>query len=574
MAVRGESEFLNLPFAEKLEFLYGLPARQKRDLILSAPEAERLVQSFSPETLFYTVKEIGSADSGDLLSLAVPEQIQGLFDLDCWTRDRPNLERMREWVEALTEGGRKRMAEGLMGLDMEMMALLLRQYFRVHRLDDPLTAADVPSDRFVQFDEHYLIEFQRHDAILQPLVDFLEEVFERDYTYFTALMEEVYWSVEAELEEEAYQFRRARLSDRGFPDFFDAQDVFAYLNPREFLKIRAAHSAPARDNQVREDELLPHGVAPVIPDTDLSLFNTALTAGFAAQGQRQLRSEMALVSNQVLVASAVDFGNLEAVRVAVEMTHHYLNLGLEHLAGGDLDTAIEHLRATHLKLLFRLGVSLTIDLRKRAEEVTARLGLDPAHGRDIAYLDSPYREALGGFLERRPRFFGGLDAGGSVTMRDFVSMRDLHLAYATLDQIETIRELFTKLLAIEIASAAFRAETAGREVRLGQILITALARAALERDTGHRLTPAPIEASRLGELYAAIMTPGGRPARLTDDFRQMVEATMTARLDATARARAAAFVGSCLSVLEEDLAELDPRAIDPRFLRSLLVRRG
>ncbi len=574
MSSARQKEFLSLPFKAKLEFLYGLPARQKRDLILSAPEAERLVQSFSPETLFYTVKEIGSADSGDLLSLAVPEQIQGLFDLDCWTRDRPNLERMREWVEALTEGGRKRMAEGLMGLDLEMMALLLRQYFRVHRLDDPLTAADAPSDRFVQFDEHYLIEFQRHDAILQPLVDFLEEVFERDYTYFTALMEEVYWSVEAELEEEAYQFRRARLSDRGFPDFFDAQDVFAYLNPREFLKIRAAHSAPARDNQVREDELLPHGVAPVIPDTDLSLFNTALTAGFAAQGQRQLRSEMALVSNQVLVASAVDFGNLEAVRVAVEMTHHYLNLGLEHLAGGDLDTAIDHLRATHLKLLFRLGVSLTIDLRKRAEEVTARLGLDPAHGRDIAYLDSPYREALGGFLERRPRFFGGLDAGGSVTMRDFVSMRDLHLAYATLDQIETIRELFTKLLAIEIASAAFRAETAGREVRLGQILITALARAALERDTGHRLTPAPIEASRLGELYAAIMTPGGRPARLTDDFRQMVEATMTARLDATARARAAAFVGSCLSVLEEDLAELDPRAIDPRFLRSLLVRRG
>jgi len=194
-----QEEFLSLPFKAKLEFLYGLPARQKRDLILSAPEAERLVQSFSPETLFYTVKEIGSADSGDLLSLAVPEQIQGLFDLDCWTRDRPNLDRMREWIEALTEAGRKRMTEGLMGLDMEMMALLLRQYFRVHRLDDPLTAADVPSDRFVQFDEHYIIEFQHHDAILQPLVDFLEEVFERDYTYFAALMEEIYWSVEAEL---------------------------------------------------------------------------------------------------------------------------------------------------------------------------------------------------------------------------------------------------------------------------------------------------------------------------------------------------------------------------------------
>jgi hypothetical protein len=574
MSSTRQQEFLSLPFKAKLEFLYGLPARQKRDLILSAPEAERLVQSFSPETLFYTVKEIGSADSGDLLSLAVPEQIQGLFDLDCWTRDRPNLDRMREWIEALTEAGRKRMTEGLMGLDMEMMALLLRQYFRVHRLDDPLTAADVPSDRFVQFDEHYIIEFQHHDAILQPLVDFLEEVFERDYTYFATLMEEIYWSGEAELEEEAYQFRRARLNDRGFPDFFEAQDVFAYVNPQDFLKIRAGYVAPTRADLMRDDELVPHGMAPVSADTDLSLFNTALMAGFAAHGQRQLRSEMALVSNQVLVASAVDFGDLEAVRVAVERTHHYLNLGLEHLAGGDLNNAIEHLRDTHLKLLFRLGVSVTIDLRKRAEQVTAALGLDPARAREIAYLDSPYREALGGFLERRPRFFAGLEGQGAVVMRDFAAMRDLHLGYAVIDQIEAIRDLFRELLAINIAAPAFRAETAGREIRLGQILITAFARAALDRKTDQRLTPAPIEASRLGELYAAIMTPGGRPARLTEGFRRLVDAALVARLDETARARSAGFVASCLSVLEEDLAELDPRAIDPRFLRSLLIRRG
>ena len=71
MAIRGEEEFLNLPFQEKLEFLYGLPARQKRDLILSAPEAERLVQSFSPETLFYTVKEIGVSDAGSAIALRV-----------------------------------------------------------------------------------------------------------------------------------------------------------------------------------------------------------------------------------------------------------------------------------------------------------------------------------------------------------------------------------------------------------------------------------------------------------------------------------------------------------------------
>ena len=229
---------------------------------------------------------------------------------------------MREWIEALTEAGRKRMTEGLMGLDMEMMALLLRQYFRVHRLDDPLTAADVPSDRFVQFDEHYIIEFQHHDAILQPLVDFLEEVFERDYTYFTALMEEIYWSVEAELEEEAYQFRRARLERSRLPRYIRGAGRIRLRRsarlPEKFAPATPRRRAPtccATTKWCRTD------MAPVPADAENSLFNTALMAGFAAQGQRQLRSEMAMVSNQVLVASAVDFGDLEAVRVAVEMTH-------------------------------------------------------------------------------------------------------------------------------------------------------------------------------------------------------------------------------------------------------------
>ncbi len=257
MGARGQEKFLNLPFQEKLEFLYGLPARQKRDLILSAPEAERLVQSFSPETLFYTVKEIGHADAGDLLSLAMPEQVKGLFDLDCWVRDRPNLDRMRDWLESMAEAGRKRIADALMECDMELVALLLRQYLRVHRVDAPQEAIDFPSDHFVQFDEHYLIEFLRHDPTMALIEDFLEEAFARDYKYYAGLMEEIYWGIEAELEEQAYDYRRARLADRGFPDFFDAQDVFAYLNPQHFREIRAGYVAPAHDDMFAGNELPP-----------------------------------------------------------------------------------------------------------------------------------------------------------------------------------------------------------------------------------------------------------------------------------------------------------------------------
>src|SRR5205807_4882593 len=133
----------------------------------------------------------------------------------------------------------------------------------------------------------------------------------------------------------------------------------------------------------------------------------------------------------------------------------YMNLGLENLAAGNLAAAIEHLRATHLQLLFRLGVSLTIDLRKRAVALMTKLGLTSERPREVLYLDSPYREALSGFLQRQPQFYGELDLNGSASMRDFRSMRDLHLAYAMLEQLDAVPELFQSLVGLDIASARF-----------------------------------------------------------------------------------------------------------------------
>ncbi len=564
MRTQTHSEFINLPFQEKLEFLYGLPARQKRDLILSAPEAERLVQSFAPETLFYTLKEIGSADAGDLLSMAAPEQVKGLFDLDCWNKDRVNFARMREWIEAMTEGGRRHAAEALMELDIEMVTLLMRRYLKVHRLDEAQAALDVVN-RVIQFDEYYAVEFIRHDNILPFIQEILEEMFERDYDYFSSLLDEVYWGVDAELEEQAYQYRSARLSDRGFPDFFEAQSVFGYLNPRQFDEIRRSHIPPNREETLGDEGQL--SMAVMAPGADSSLFNAALTAGFAAQGKRQIRSEMALVANQVLVARSVDFGDPEAVREAIDLTHHYMNLGLEHLAGGDLNTAIEYLRETHLKLLLRLGVSLTIDLRKRAEALVVSLGFSPVKMRSIPYLDSPYLEALEGFLLTAPRFYGGLDRSPSVVARDFREMRDLHVAYGVLSQLEAMAPLFAQALSVDITSAAFRSQVAGREIRLSQILLTGLINQALEG----RPTPAPIAVSRLPEVRALLTA--DTPAHLTAEFRKTVDAMLARKLDGDLLKRAHDFVRSCLSLFEEEFSEFSPdAAIDPRYIRGLLLR--
>ena len=264
------------------------------------------------------------------------------------------------------DGGGRTQAHGrwLDGARPQLVSLLLRQYIRVHRLDEPME--DAPSDRYVQFDEHYLLEFIRHDAIQAHILEFLEEAFERDYKHFTGLMEEIYWGVEAELEEEAYQFRIARLADRGFPDYFEAQGVSGYLDPRRLRLAIESATCRTRTSACRGRRI---ALADDVAGDDRWRRSTYVQRGLdgriAAQGKRQLRSEMAMVTNQVLIARAIDFGDLEAVSSGGRMTHNYMN-SPSSISPAATSIPPMGICATHLQLLFRLGVSLTIDCRTPA----------------------------------------------------------------------------------------------------------------------------------------------------------------------------------------------------------------
>ena len=108
---------------------------------------------------------------------------------------------------------------------------------------------------------------------------------------------------------------------------------------------------------------------------------------------------------------------------------------------------------------------------------------------------------------------------------------------------------------------------AARDVRLSQLLLTGLARLALD----DRLTIDPIEGSRLNAMRAAIMT--GQPGVLSDEFRGKLNHSLAERMDDTTRKRTAKFLNSCLNLLEEEFANLGgEREIDPRFIESVLVK--
>jgi hypothetical protein len=557
-ATRGyDTEAFNrLPFREKLEVLYGVSALEKRDLILSSPDGQRLLRSFAPESLFYTVKEIGLHDAAELLSLVSGEQLCSLVDLDCWKKNRLDTTAMLDWIEAILEGGSRTVGEFLNAVDLPLLVLFLKRFIRVHRTEDPEEEQpELRGPEIFELDEHYRIEFLRWDARGPVVRALLEELYERDYSYFVTVMEEVWWGMDSELEETSFQLRNARLQDRGFPDYYEALEIYRPLDESR-LAERLDPLGRSRGAADEEDEWVPAERSLLVPEEARSFLSEVLGGEFDFDGQNELRQEMAYLTNRVMVAEGVDYADRDSVAAAVRLAHDTTNLALEVLSGCDRKRAGEVLSRRYLQHLFRFGWGLLLSVRREAKRVADLLGASsPGPVRD--FLDTPYREALEGFLASKPRFFEGLERPGEIRYRPFGSLADLERAQAVLEDLGSLPALCRRVLRQELEQLARLRPSEADEFRLSAAVLTALA----HRSLGHEPSLRPLDAQDLRQLREATVDPAERRLR-PEARRRFLEDAGGGR-----------FVEFCLARFEEEFASIAPEEpIDPRFVTCLMVR--
>lgn len=549
--------FNRLPFRDKLEILYGVSAQDKRDLILSCPDAQRLVRSFTDESLFFTVKEIGLEDSAELLSLASGEQVCTLLDLDCWKRDRLDISSLLDWLELIIEAGDRTVGEFLNSIDLQLLVAFLKRFIRVYRNEEPDEPPELEGPEVFELDEHYRIVFHRRD-VRSPLVRrLIEALYERDYSYFVTVMEDVWWGAESELEEASFQARNARLQDRGFPDYFEAQEIYRPLGPGE-LVIRTVPLGRAcgEPGEPNDADTVPLERSLVMPEESRSLFSEALNTGFRDDGAGQLRQEMAFLTNRVMVAEGVDYADRDSVAQAVRIAHDTVNLSLEELSGGDLRRAVTFLERHYLQHLFRVGSGLLLDLRKRARQVLEALGI-PAPAGEVGFLDTPYREALAGFLRPKPRFFEGIDQPGEIRYRTLATRAHLERARAFVEDIGGLPDLCKAFLGQSFAEIARLRPADADDFRLSAAILTGFAHLALGRSPSLK----PLGHYDLQELRAATLKPETRGIR-PEIRSRFIEAAAGHR----------SFAEFCLRRFEEEFLAVSPtRPIDPRFLTCLMI---
>lgn len=495
------------------------------------------MRALPADELWFLIRDLGLGDAAELVQLASPEQFRAFLDLDAWRGPTPDPGRALPWLRAARSGALRsddamaHWKDQLGALDPELVSLLLLDALRVHDLEqDP--DPQLEGDRFLRTPEgRYLIEFRAEGVDYLAARALVDDLYAEDPFQATRLLESVRWELRSELEESALRWRNARLADLGYPDLQEALSWFA-----------RPPAAPAAEPGLPER---PPGffLAGFRRGSLLDRAATRLDPGAAERVEPQL----AAAANAVLVADAVDPGDLEAVKRAVESARAMLELGLEAEAGSDESRAALVLAETPLKRLFQRGFGRVLELAWRAERL---LGPGGAGTRSAPLLDPPLGEAVAALARRRPLYFPGLEApreewGGPATAahppRPFLTSSELGRAAAALDLAEA-------LLALGRALGLAPAPAAGAPGRLSALYLTALANERL----GRPFAPEPLPAADLAAAVRVL-------ARL-DDARLAAAGEAGALLASMARRRA------------EELALLRDGAARPEQVTALLVR--
>jgi hypothetical protein len=376
----------------------------------------------------------------------------------------------------------------------------------------------------------YLVEFTVEGPELAAMRSLVNDLIAQNPFEAVRLFEAVRWEVPGELEETAWRFRTARLSDLGFPPLDEALSLFAFQDPAKF---------PVRGHAA--------GVALARSEPRVDYLEAALRA-LEPDEVEGAEVELRLVSNQALMAEGAEPGDLDAQRRTLELVRDVLNLGLEYATGGDAERAVDVLREEHLKRIFQLGFSLTLRLKFRADRLLAQ---PLARVGETVLLMPREAEAVAALRHKRPRRVLKVEGAEPVPFR---SRRELAESEAVLARAEAQVTLLGALLGGTPSQAqqALAALGEGREEGAGaeDVLAAALARALLTAEARAQ----PLARHEVEPLLRALFSGTPEAPEVRPEARTRMLAVLEPALPEPARVELRRLVDETLARWREELA--------------------
>jgi hypothetical protein len=397
---------------------------RRADAILNDPAPEKLVPTLPVQELYYAIKEVGLADAADLVALATSAQIQGFVDLDVWDRDHIDVPRLNAWIETLADAGYEKLGKVIEDLDPETVALWIQSQAIVYDLTMEEPPDQSQGHYYPTPDRFFLLDVLAPGEEGKALERAIDWIYRYDLGLGRRVIMSAKWEIASDLEEHSYRWRQGRMADLGYVDFYEALSIYRYLDPTS-VKLDE-HSFVAAPPDTPSE--LPAVLAGSLDEA--GFFGRALATLPSDADVERLHGALVLLINKAMAADLVDPGDMEHGKEALSRSVAYVGLGLEYLARGDVARAGLALTSVALERIFRVGVSLTLQLRTLTETLLKKVKAPD--------LESPYEDVVLALSRRRPEYPRALDAPPATGTRPFVTLADVARAAAALEKIAQI----------------------------------------------------------------------------------------------------------------------------------------
>jgi len=415
-AVRIIETFDSLPVEQRVEIFRDLSPKGREELIEVVGRPTELIRRVSEEEMFFTIKRLSEENALALIALTTGKQLLYLLDIDLWKEDMFDTYAIGRWLDILSRIGEEKMLQFVQIADPELILTALDRLMTVKTRDPDIDLVE-ERDTLPPFtlEDVFFIEFRVPDSE-DVLKQFLEAVFRWDTRYYLNMMQELSMGIPLENEEAALKWRRARLADKGFPEFDEAVEIYHYLQAGAVQEPLAEMLQPEPTPSEKLRYFL--GYPLKVVDTN-SLFRKCLDDVLDRSEKDRLATELAHLSNKVMVADGRDPGSIEELQGSLKKVSGYINIALEDICGEDVSKALGLLRSNHMEILFRRGFSLILDLRKDAQKLVRN------YEGGVENLGHPLAELLKALFQKRPYYAS--QVLGDKKIREFERIDDIRI---------------------------------------------------------------------------------------------------------------------------------------------------
>jgi hypothetical protein len=195
-----------------------------------------------------------------------------------------------------------------------------------------------------------------------------------------------------------------------------------------------------------------------------------------------IQTQAVYLANKIVSAHRINFSSIDSVRERIAELRRNVNLGLENVSQLDITKAKEILEKQSLQYLFKLGFSLTLDLKRKVESLVPMARLTSLTTL-IDFFGESYGNLLSGLSRKRPVLLTE-----SSNARCITTLEEYNRTFATINYLENIVQFlitysgfdFARLNRIDTSALNIREL---REITFVQIINTLIAHRILTHTT-------------------------------------------------------------------------------------------